>query len=306
MKGENGVVKVNRRGGFSDRQGIKVENTEIQLKDFDNRTRIQIFNLLSQQYRFVYGGEYYGADSVQGFFRYVIGEVFCQKIDARNLIDDDKFFDEINQIIMNNSYDDVLTLVEAIGEYWEEELNERYSHRSYGYYYSQEERYSVFEKFNDLFKHEYVGYRFIGGLISPISNEIEVNTIKETLDSGDSAVTSHIEKAHGLLANRQHPDYENSIKESISSVEAICEIITGVRGKEATLGNMLKRLEQNGVVIHSALKSAFNILYGYSSDANGIRHAGDIGGKASTFEEAKFMLISCCAFINYLKGVMAD
>lgn len=48
------MVKVNRRGGFSDRHGIKVENTEIQLKDLDNRTRIQIFNLLSEQYNFIY------------------------------------------------------------------------------------------------------------------------------------------------------------------------------------------------------------------------------------------------------------
>ena len=33
---------------------------------------------------------------------------------------------------------------------------------------------------------------------------------------------------------------------------------------------------------------------------------GDIGGKNSTFDETKFMLISCCAFINYLRGVMSD
>ncbi len=299
------MVKVNRRGGFSDRQGIKAENTEIQLKDLDNRTRIQIFNLLSKQYHFLYEGQYYGNDSVQCFFRYVTSEVFCQKIDTRKYINDDKFFDEIYQVIMNNPYDDVLTLVEAISEYWEEELNERYPYRAYGDSL-REENYSVFEQFNYLFKQEYVGYRFIGGLISPISNEIEMDTIQESLDSEYLAVTSHITKAHSLLANREHPDYENSIKESISSVEAMCEIVTGVRGKEATLGNMLKKLEQKGVVIHSALKAAFNILYGYTSDANGIRHAGDIGGKASTFEEAKFMLISCCAFINYLKGVMAD
>ena len=69
---------------------------------------------------------------------------------------------------------------------------------------------------------------------------------------------------------------------------------------------MLKKLEESGVEIHKGLKSAFNILYGYTSDANGIRHAGDIGGSASTFAEAKFMLVSCCAFINYLKTVCAD
>ena len=51
---------------------------------------------------------------------------------------------------------------------------------------------------------------------------------------------------------------------------------------------------------------AFNALYGYTSDANGIRHAGDIGGPASTFEEAKFMLVSCSAFINYLLGVWSN
>lgn len=293
------MVKVSRRGGFSDRQGIKSENTEIQLKDFDNRTRIQIFNLLSKQYHLLYSGQDYYDDSIQSFLRYVTSEVFCQKVDTRNWINDDKFFAEINQVIMNNSYDDVLTLVEAISEYWEEEL------KKYGYS-SQVKGYSIFEQFNELFKQEYVGYRFIGGLISPISNEMEMETIKESLDGEHSEVTLHITKAHSLLANRKHPDYENSIKESISSVEAMCEIVTGARGKEATLGNMLKKLEQKGVVIHSALKSAFTMLYGYTSDANGIRHAGDIGGEASTFEEAKFMLISCCAFVNYLKGIMAD
>lgn len=299
------MVKVNRRGGFSDRQGIKTENTEIQLKNLDNRTRVQIFNLLSEQYDFIYGGQYYTNDSIQRFFRYISSKVFCQKVDTRKYISDNNFFDEINQVIMHNSYDDVLTLVEAIGEYWEEELKEIYPYRV-NRRYLQGENYSVLEQFNDLFQREYVGYRFIGGLISPISNEIEMDTIQETLNNEYAAVTSHITKAHSLLANREHPDYENSIKESISSVEAMCEIVTGVRGKEATLGNMLKKLEQRGVVIHSALKSAFNILYGYTSDANGIRHAGDIGGKASTFEEAKFMLVSCCAFINYLKGVMAN
>ena len=168
------------------------------------------------------------------------------------------------------------------------------------------EEHSICEEFNELFQREYVGYRFINKQISPISDDVEISTIEETLANEYDAVTSHFQKAHSLLADREHPDYENSIKESISGVEAICEIITGVRGKDATLGNMLKKLEQNGIVIHSAMKSAFQILYGYTSDANGIRHAGDIGGKASTFEEAKFMLVSCCAFVNYLKGVSAD
>ena len=126
------MVKVSRRGGFSDRQGIKSENTEIQLKDLDTRTRTQIYNLLSEQYKFIYQNIGYWNETIQSFFRYISSEVFCQKVDARNQIEDDAFFDKISQVIMNNSYDDVLTLVEAISEYWEEELNERYPYRGYG------------------------------------------------------------------------------------------------------------------------------------------------------------------------------
>ena len=48
------------------------------------------------------------------------------------------------------------------------------------------------------------------------------------------------------------------------------------------------------------------LLYGFTNDANGIRHAGDIGGPSSTFEEAKYMLVSCSAFVNYLIAIMSD
>lgn len=159
---------------------------------------------------------------------------------------------------------------------------------------------------NSFFEQEYIGYRFVDGIIVPISNSFEVETINESLKNKYQPVYEHISKANKLLADREKPDYENSIKESISAVEAICEIITGTKGKEATLRNMLKKIEDNGVVIHKGLKSAFNILYGYTSDANGIRHAGDIGGPLSTFEEAKFMLVACCAFVNYLTAICAD
>ena len=52
-------------------------------------------------------------------------------------------------------------------------------------------------------------------------------------------------------------------------------------------------------------KEPFHKLYNYSSDAKGIRHAGNLGGTDSTFAEARFMLVSCCAFINYLKTCQA-
>ena len=88
----------------------------------------------------------------------------------------------------------------------------------------------------------------------------------------------------------------NSIKESISTVESMCQIITG--NNNASLGKALEKLKGK---IHPALNTAFEKLYGYASNSNGIRHANGLGEGDSTFEEAKYMLVSCSAFVNYLK-----
>lgn len=299
-------MKVSMRGGFSDRNAIKPENTTIQLKAFDKRTRIQLQNMINNQYAEIFGHYSYGNTVVQEFLRYVNGTVYSQPVDPRNLCDDDKIIQQIGYTIMNEAYDDVLTLIEAIFQYFDKYLKEAIGYEYYDEYSKKYTSESVFELANSCFEREYIGYRFVDEIIVPISDKYEVKTIQETLNSKYQPVYEHISKANKLLADREHPDFENSIKESISAVEAICEVLTGAKYSEATLSKMLKKLEENGVVIHSALKSAFNTLYGYTSDANGIRHAGDIGGPASTFEEAKFMLAACSAFINYLTALSAN
>ena len=298
------MAKVSARGGFSDRNGIKPLNVEIQLKDFDKRTRNQLGNMVSDLYAKVYENKlYWKNDNIQAFFRFVLGEIYSESIDTRQSYDDDKIFAIIINTINRDDYDDVLTLIESIIQYWDQYLKEKV----FEYYnpYNGYSNISLYEYVNAIFEREYIGYRFVDEIIVPISDTYEVAAIQDALNNKYKPVYEHLSKANKFLADRESPDYENSIKESISAVEAICEILTGIKGKEATLGKMLKKIEENGIAIHSGLKSAFSTLYGYTSDANGIRHAGDIGGKSSTFEEAKFMLVSCSAFINYLIAVSA-
>ena len=104
------------------------------------------------------------------------------------------------------------------------------------------------------------------------------------------------------LSDRKSPDYRNSIKESISAVEGMCALIT--RQERSDLNAALRELERH-VGLHGALKAAFNSLYGFSSDSNGIRHALLDEAKL-TFDDAKFMLVTCSAFVNYLKALMAQ
>lgn len=300
------MAKVSKRGGFSDRYKIKPENTEIQLKDLDKRTRIQLQNMISQFYGKVYRDTYYRDKEIQKFFMYVIGTVYSEPVDVRYNYYDDTVFKMVNKTIQEDDYDDVLTLVEAIIQYWDSYLRNTRGYEYYDEYNKKYKETSIYEKVNNVLRREFIGYRFVDNQLTPISDDFEIAEIKQALENPYNSVYDHLSKANKFIADRNKPDYENSIKESISAVEALCEILTGITGKEASLGKMLKKLEEKGVVIHAGLKAAFNSLYGYTSDANGIRHAGDIGGPASTFEEAKFMLVSCSAFINYLIAVSAN
>lgn len=294
--------KVSRRGGFSDRNGIKPENIEIQLKDFDKRTRVQLQNMINNMYAKTYNYGLNEWDSeIQEFFRYVLGDIYAEPTDVQKRYYATDIFLIINNTINKDSYDEVLTVIEALVQYWDSYMQKwrpDYYIEYYGYVDS-----SLYEETNEVFEKEYIGYRFIDEKITPISDKYEVAAVNEALQNIYQPVREHISKANSLLADRENPDYENSIKESISAVEAICEIITGESG---TLGKLLTKVEQKGVYIHSALQSAYKVLYGYTSDASGIRHARKLGGVDSTFAEAKYMLVACSAFVNYLMTLNAD
>ena len=163
----------------------------------------------------------------------------------------------------------------------------------------EDEKNSRISRYNELLEQEKSGYRIVAGEVAPITNKSEIDTIEQAANTDYPSVNQHIQKAISLYADIKSPDYENSIKESISAVEAICSIITGITGKEATLGNTIKHLKDRGLHIHKAMESSFSSLYGYTSDENGIRHGG-IDFTNAPAEDAKYMLVSCSAFVNYL------
>lgn len=154
------------------------------------------------------------------------------------------------------------------------------------------------ENITNFMKIENSAYRLVGNQIIPITNESEIDEIEQVLKSPFEVVSIHIEKSMKLLSDKENPDYPNSIKESISAIEALCKIIT--EKKKITLGQALKKLEKDDKLnLHPALSKAFQNIYGYTSDASGIRHA--LSDKEEILlEDANFMLIACSAFANYL------
>lgn len=131
-----------------------------------------------------------------------------------------------------------------------------------------------------------------------MTSEEEIAEIEDALEAtkGLEGVHTHLQTALSMLSDRKSPDYRNSIKESISAVEGICKLIA--QDEKATLGSALDKIETR-VELHGALKGAFEKLYGYTSDAEGIRHAL-LKEPNLESEDAKFMLVACSAFVNYL------
>lgn len=157
---------------------------------------------------------------------------------------------------------------------------------------------SFSDSLNKTFLRQDLAYRVVNSQIVEITDKQEIATIEKALTVSVS-VNEHLTGALLLLSSRPTPDYRNSIKESISAVEAICRSITG----ENSLKDALKSLEKKGVVIPNMLKQTYLLLYAYTNDkTTGIRHALIDSTETPGFDEAKFMLVSCSAFINYIEA----
>lgn len=161
-------------------------------------------------------------------------------------------------------------------------------------------------RLNSVLESELSGYRFIDNVLTPISSPVEVAAIENAISNlevdGQTGARQHLLTALELLSMKPAPDYRNSIKESISSIEAIVNRIAGTAGNG--VANALDRISEK-YPIHGALKSSLKSLYGYTSDESGIRHSileeVNVG-----YEEAAFMLVACSAFVSFLLAKTAD
>ena len=151
---------------------------------------------------------------------------------------------------------------------------------------------AVFEKYNSA-------YRFVNNKIIPITNQQEIAAIEEAANTGIKEIDYHLNRAIYIFSNKENKDYVNTVKEAISAVEATVNFINGTEG--TTLGDGLDKLKEKKS-IHPALCDAFKKIYGYTSDKkSGIRHCiFDETDCIPDFTDAKYMLVVCSAFINYL------
>ena len=281
------------KNGFSDRNKISPYRLKMQYDDFDEETRIRLKNL-----SFKIIDNYINISGELGK-KYVVQTFADEAFDIETRLNEYQYeYPQIEKrisLVFNaGTYDEVLSLVEFIANklrYYSG--RDHIGNSIYRTYY---------DDFNKLFEEEYVGYRFVDGIIVKITNNEEIEAINEASNSPYKSVKEHIDKAIKYISVTQNIDYKNSIKESITALEVLCSILTK---KNAILSEAIKNIFKDKN-IHPALKEAVIKLYGFSSDAAGIRHDTAKEETRVTFDEAKLILVICSGIINYLISIYKD
>ena len=267
---------------FSERKGYKSISEVIQHDGMDANLRNSLWNFLDTQIWDRKGflhwtGFDYDKNHIESLSKYLWSEYFKKPIDSRPLTFIN-ILQELRQYFFNCKWFEVYDFIECVLSYFDDE--------------------KLYNAVNSVLERELSGYRFVNKIITEIIDPQEIETLEQAMtDSDFPAVRKHLRRALELYSDRENPDYRNSIKESISAVESLAKVITGKN--KAKLNEALSIIEHRSM-LHPALKAALLKLYGYTSDEDGIRHAM-LDESDLTPAEAIFFLITCTAFVNYLK-----
>ena len=272
---------------FSERYGFK-PTKDIQIESMDKELRTSLWNLIYNYFlHFIRSPNNIRDRSGNEFYFIFRNEIWGQHL--KKPVDELKpmyIRSQLKTIYFGLDWNRVYDLIEFIAKNYPDSPIKR-------------RKIDFIKRCNFKLKSENSAYRLIGENVTQITSEEEIMEIEEALDETGpfKPVSIQINDSIKFLSDRKSPNYRNSIKEAISAVESLCRIIT--QKEKATLGQLLKLIEVK-IGLHGALKAAFSQLYGYTSDKDGIRH-GLLDESNIDFEDAKFMLVACSAFINYVK-----
>ncbi len=269
---------------FSERVGIK-KPRELQINSIDLELRNRIWNLLDQAFWSKTSGSW--LEKREAALWVSIWDGFLKQ--------------KLSVFVSNLNYVNHTTVIPPLyGHYAKLEWSEVYDFLEYVVnkfaWGSTSELDRFVRKLNEVLAEELAGFRLSNGLIVQITSSLELKEIESAISSPNDLVATQIQSALQKLTDRQSPDFRNAIKDSIGAVETAAKNAAGIA--KGTLSDALKIIRKSWNV-HPALIEGYDKLYGYTCDADGIRH-GLMDDPNLDFASAKYMVVSCSAFANYL------
>ena len=136
-------TKVQLRGGFADRNGMKKENVEMQYNDFDLRTRTALVNKTNVVLNYYFQRANDFNEGIKNLVYSLLSDVYGQEVNYASIYSCDKVMELLYETIRSDSYDTILTVMEFYAQQIEKNT------------YNDE----VYTLYNRAFEEEYVGYR---------------------------------------------------------------------------------------------------------------------------------------------------
>ncbi len=271
---------------FSERQGFKQVKSSIQLDSIDQDLRNALWDhfvlyIFKRGFHFHTFGLHTDVNLEQWVRPYLTNlwhNLLKESIDTCPIDDYDRLYRDLRVRILEGRWLDVYDLVDFTSQYFKDDKFD--------------------ENINQVLERELSGFRLIEHVLCPITDNKQTEAIESALKATSkmSGINKHLQTALEMLSDRKAPDHRNSIKEAISAVEGICQIIA--KDPKAELSRALKVVETK-MPIHEALKRTFLSMYGYTSDSDEIRHAM-LYLSTLHLEDSLYFLVVCSAFISYL------
>ena len=278
---------------FSLRNGYTSPHPVLQYESMDSRLRGDLYNIL-----FEYLMERFDGDTRNRLRKDVWAKVWHLPLD-QIVYEPALIKGELSSRVSNRPWYEVFDLIERVASDlseikiplhpWRDECDA-----------GDETEYDGFaDEVNEILEDNDSAYRLIDGSVVAITDEREIESIEECLEAPDcfSGARLHRSKALKLYSDRPVPDYANSVKESISAVESAAKTVLGK--ENADLNGAVNELRKKRG-LHPALAEGWKKLYAFTCDEDGVRHAAGSEELRVDSATAKYMLVSCSAFVNYL------
>lgn len=150
---------------------------------------------------------------------------------------------------------------------------------------------------NQEFARLHFAYRVVDRQIVEVTSKDEFKFIEDVINATSDQARKHLEQALRLYGRKPQGDYTGSIKESISAVGVLFRHRQEGKDFEKALCFLKERK-----IAPDSLDKIFSKLYACTIDesmGNHLSMNSPLPTRVQTSAEALFILVSCCAFINY-------
>ena len=188
------VITIHKKGGFSERKGIKNFSDVVQTNDLNERTRNKLYTAFKNQFKELkFDSQTYHTDYCYFFAYYLYTEVFSMTEDdiptRYNKTDYETIMNDIKGIFTTYKYNDVFDFIESLFSAF------NYIEKFHNYYNSLNHKEKFIIKIKAVFKEENVNYRIVNDIITDIVNQTEITSINDALNQNENVTQTHIEKA---------------------------------------------------------------------------------------------------------------